>query len=142
MPNIVGTHQSAFIQGRILHDNYMLVQGMVRWLQSTKRPVVMLKLDITKASDTADWAFLLEILRHLGFGDKWIAWVAGLLASSSTQILPNGVPGEVSYNKCGFRQGDPLSPLLFIMVMSTLHALLNHAADTGCRGKPQPPMGP
>ena len=110
MTNIVGTHQSAFIQGRCLHDNYMLVQGTVRWLQSTKRPALMLKLDITKAFDTADWAFLLEVLRHLGFGDKWIAWVAGLLASSSTRVLLNGVPGKVIYNKCGFRQGDPLPP--------------------------------
>uniref|UniRef100_A0A453BP67 Reverse transcriptase domain-containing protein n=1 Tax=Aegilops tauschii subsp. strangulata TaxID=200361 RepID=A0A453BP67_AEGTS len=131
MTNTVGTHQSTFIQGRCLHDNYMLVQGTVRWLQSTKRPALMLKLDITKAFDTADWAFLLEVLRHLGFRDKWIAWVAGLLASSSTRVLLNGVPGEVIYNKRGFRQGDPVSPLLFVMVMSCLHALLNHAAESG-----------
>jgi hypothetical protein len=131
MPNIVGSHQSAFIKGRCLHDNYMLVHAMARRLHSSRNPAVMLKLDITKAFDTVDWAFLLEVMRHVGFGQKWIAWVAGLLASSSTRVLVNGIPGEVIYNKCGLRQGDPFSPLLFVIIMGVLHALLQHAASAG-----------
>ena len=90
-----------------------------------------LKLDIKKACDTVHWAFLLEILRHMGFGNKWMAWISGLLASSSTRVLLNGVPGEVIYNRQGLRQGDPVSPLLFVLVMEGLQRMFYKAMAAG-----------
>ncbi|KAE8809024.1 hypothetical protein D1007_14453 [Hordeum vulgare] len=99
MPDLVGAHQSAFIKGIWLHDNYMMVQGMARKLHVTKKDAVMLKLDITKAFNTVNRAFLLDVLRHMGFGVKWTSWIAGLLASSSTTILLNGIPAEVIYKR-------------------------------------------
>ncbi|KAE8789618.1 hypothetical protein D1007_36269 [Hordeum vulgare] len=101
VPNLAGTHQSAFNHGRCLHDNYMLVKGTTKRLNFMARSTVMLKLDITKAFDMVDWDFLLEVLHHMEFINKWTDWVAGLLASSSTGVLVNGVPMEVIYNKCG-----------------------------------------
>ena len=61
MPDLVGAHQSAFIKGRWLHDNYMMVQGLARKLHATKKDAVMLKLDITKAFDTVNGAFLMDV---------------------------------------------------------------------------------
>lgn len=63
----------------------------------------MLKLDISKAFDSVQWPFLLEVLRALGFGDRWIAWVCGLLATSSTSVLVNGVPGAPILHCRGLR---------------------------------------
>ena len=63
---LVGPHQSAFIRGRCLHDNFQLVQQTARKLNSLRRDAVMFKLDITKAFDTVDWAFLLEVLTKVG----------------------------------------------------------------------------
>ena len=91
----------------------------------------MLKLDINKSFDTVDWAFLMEVMQQFGFGPKWIAWVDDLLASSSTRVLLNGILGEIIYNRQGLRQGDPISPLLFLMVMEGLHHLLQRAAIDG-----------
>ncbi|KAM0906301.1 hypothetical protein ACQ4PT_016864 [Festuca glaucescens] len=131
MPQIIGPHQSAFIRGRCLHDNFQLVQCTARRLNALKSPALMLKLDITKAFDTVDWAFLLQIMTKLGFGPRWTTMVVGLLSTASTRVLVNGAAGDLIYNRRGLRQGDPLSPLLFDSVMEVLHLLLHKAASEG-----------
>lgn len=125
--NMIANNQSAFIRGCCIHDNFILVQHMAKYIHERKESRILLKLDITKAFDTVSWAFLLEVLRHLGFGGKWCALFCGLLSSSTTRFLLNGCPGEVISHKRGLRQGDPLSPLLFIIVMDVLTALIGEA---------------
>jgi hypothetical protein len=91
----------------------------------------MIKLDISKAFDSVSWAFLIEVLIRLGFGQIWCNVVCGLLSSSSTQILLNGCPGEVIYHRRGLRQGDPLSPMLFVLVMDVLNIMVQRASAEG-----------
>ena len=91
---MVSPNQSAFIKKRFIQDNFMLVQQTVKFLHIQKQPRILLKLDITKAFDSVSWPFLLEVLRKLGFGSRWCDLICGLLASSSTQVLLNGIPGE------------------------------------------------
>lgn len=128
---LVGNHQSAFVRGRSIHDNFMLVQCTARKLKALKEPTVMMKLDITKAFDSVQWPFLMEVLRALGFSDKWREWICGLLATSSTRIMVNGIPGKPILNCIGLRQGDPISPLLFILIMEPLHKMFELAASRG-----------
>lgn len=108
LPKLVGTHQSALVKGRSLHDNFMLVQCTARRLHALKEPTILLKLDLTKAFNSVQWPFLLEVLSRMGFGRRWIEWICGLLANSSTKVLVNGVRGRKILNSCGLRQGDPL----------------------------------
>lgn len=108
LPKLVGHHQCAFVRGRSLHDNFMPVQGTARRLHALKTPSIMLKLDISKAFDSVQWPFILEVLRRLGFGGRWLSWICGLLSTSSTRILTNGVPGRPILNCQGLRQGDPV----------------------------------
>jgi hypothetical protein len=78
---------------------------------------VVVKLDYEKAYDSVSWQFLEEILESRGFGQKWIKWVMSLVKGGSISI---GVNDESSaYFKAGkgLRQGDPLSPLLFNLVV-------------------------
>jgi len=84
-------------------------------------PCVLLKIDIAKAFDSVSWPFLLEVLQHLGFGRRWRNWISIALSSASTRILLNGQPGKRICHARGLRQGDPLSPMLFVMV-----EVLNH----------------
>jgi hypothetical protein len=92
---------------------------------------ILLRLDITKAFDSVSWPFLLEVFKHLGFGQIWCDIVSILLASASSQIMLNGKPGQKIIHRRGLRQGDPLSPMLFILVMDVLCYLIKKAADDG-----------
>jgi len=87
-------------------------------------PCVLLKIDIAKAFDSVAWNFLLEVLAHLGFGQRWRDWVSNMLPTASTKILLNGRPGRRICHARGLRQGDPLSPMLFVLVMEVLNHLI------------------
>ena len=126
---MVSPNHIAFIKKRFIQDNFMMVQQMVKFLHSQKQPRILLKLDITKAFDSVSWAFLLEVLRKLGFGSRWCEMICGLLSSSSTQVLSNGILGEDIFHRRGLRQGDPLSPMLFFLVMDVLNQMFTKASD-------------
>lgn len=71
MPELVQVNQSAFIQGRCLHDNFLLMQAAARKLHCKKVPSIFLKIDIAKAFDSLCWPFLFEVRQHKGFGPRW-----------------------------------------------------------------------
>jgi hypothetical protein len=100
------------------------------FFQSQKQPRILLKLDISKAFDSVSWVFVLEVMEKLGFGSVWRDIMSGLLAVS-TQILLNGVPGDFISHRRGLRQGDPLSPMLFILVMDVFNLIVVRAAEAG-----------
>jgi hypothetical protein len=86
-------------------------------------------LDITKALDSVSWPFLVEVMMQLGFGQIWRDIICGLLASSSTQVMLNGFPGQHIIHRRGLRQEDPLSPLLFILAMDILVCMFSKAKE-------------
>jgi len=131
LQQMVSPIQSAFIKGRFIQDNFMLVQQTARFLHQQKQPRILLKLDISKAFDSVSWPFLLEVLQQLGFGQLWRDIISGLLSSSSTQVLLNGVPGDLIHHRRGLRQGDPLSPMLFILIMDVLGHMITKATSEG-----------
>jgi hypothetical protein len=68
--------------------------------------------------------FLFDILQHMGFGQIWRDIIIGLLGLSTTQVLLNGTPGRRIFHRHRLRQGDPLSPMLLILVMDMLGAFV------------------
>jgi hypothetical protein len=124
LDNMVSKNRSAFVKERSIKDNFMLVQQTARFLHTQKQPRIMLKLDISKAIDSVSWAFLLEMLQRLGFCSICRDMFSRLLSTSSTQIQLNGIPGQPITHRCGLQQRDPLSPMLFILVMDILNNII------------------
>lgn len=131
MKFLVSQSQSAFIKGRSIQDNFLFVQNAVQDSFRKKCLLVFLKLDIAKAFDSVQWGFLLDLMKWMGFGQRWRNLIAISLASSTSRVLLNGIPGTAFAHRRGLRQGDPLSPLLFILDMDPLQKLLEKATVDG-----------
>lgn len=104
----------------------------------SKKEFVILKLDFEKAFDKIEHEFMLQIMKHKGFGDKWLHWMKMIFTSGTSAILLNGVLGKVFHCRRGVRQGDPLSPLLFVLAADFLQTLLNKAIVDGQLDLPMP----
>lgn len=131
MHGLTRLNQSSFIKGRVLHDNFRDVHLTAKALHRKHKPSILIKLDIAKAFDTVSWSFLLDILKHMGFSDRWLNWISLLLSTASTKVVVNGSPGRRICHARGLRQGDPLSPLLFVLAMKALNCLLRYADREG-----------
>jgi hypothetical protein len=94
-------------------------------------PSLFIKLDISKAFDSVNWAYLLEILHHLGFGPRWLSWICVTLNSSSSRVLLNGNPRASFLHRRGLRQGDHLSPMLFDAAIDPLQKIIEFATREG-----------
>jgi hypothetical protein len=128
---LISCNQTAFVKGRSILDSFKYVQRTAILLRKKKVPKFLLKLDISKAFDTVAWPFVLEVLEAWGFGQRWRDWIALLLSTASTRILLNGQPGAPIHHLGGLRQGDPLSPMLFILAMDVLNRLFTKAGEEG-----------
>jgi hypothetical protein len=102
---------------------------VARKINQYRQPGVLLKLDLTRAFDSISWSFLFEVLRRMGFGERFTKWVSLLLNTANTRVLVNGVPGHRFVHVRGLRQGDPTSPMLFVAAMEVLTAVIRKATE-------------
>jgi hypothetical protein len=93
LDQLVGKNQNAFIRARSIQDNFKYVQRAAVLIRKSKVPMLLLKLDISKAFDTLSWPFLIELLRARGFGQRWCRWISALLSTATSRILLNGHQG-------------------------------------------------
>jgi hypothetical protein len=102
---------------------------VARKINQCRKPGVLLKLDLTKAFDSISWSYLFDVLRHMGFGDKFLKWISLLLYTANTRILVNGEAGDKIHHARGLRQGDPTSPLLFVAGMEVITIIMARAVE-------------
>jgi hypothetical protein len=123
MNQLVLPNQSTFIRGRAIHDNFWTVQSSAKLLHIHGISSILLKVDIAKAFDIVNCLFLHDLLNHILFSRRWLNWISSLLSTTSTRIILNGRPGQRICHARELRQGDPLSPLHFILVMEAPNGL-------------------
>ncbi|GMI94762.1 hypothetical protein HRI_003145500 [Hibiscus trionum] len=100
-------------------------------MKKSEVPGIIFKADFRKAYDLVDWGFLMLVLKKLGFGEKWRQWIMYCISSANISILVNGSPTPFFSIRRGLRQGCPLSPLLFNLVVETLSALIKSTMSKG-----------
>ncbi|XP_071708247.1 uncharacterized protein [Rutidosis leptorrhynchoides] len=131
VPRLVGMEQSAFLGGRYILDGALVANEVVEYLKRNKKHGLIFKVDFEKAFDSLNWDYLLEVMKCMGFGTKWCKWISSCLKSATISILINGSPTSEFNLKRGVRQGDPLSPFLFIIAAEGLNILTKVAVDRG-----------
>ncbi|GJY95372.1 RNA-directed DNA polymerase, eukaryota [Tanacetum coccineum] len=129
--DLVSIEQSAFIKGRQILDGPFILNEMISWCKRHKHKAMMLKIDFQKAYDSVRWDFLDYILTRFKFRSKWRAWIQGCFSSCIGSILVNGAPTREFKFQRGLRQGDPLVPFLFLLVMESLHISFSRIIDRG-----------
>jgi hypothetical protein len=131
LDNLISQSQSTFIKGRSIQDNFQYVQGAINHFHRSKTLMLLHKLDITKTFDSVCWEYVLEVMERVGFRKRWRDMMALIWSTTTSRILLNGEPGRPIKHAKGLHQGDPLSPMLFIMTMDLLQKLLDMTTQEG-----------
>nr|GEU96677.1 RNA-directed DNA polymerase, eukaryota [Tanacetum cinerariifolium] len=128
---IINEVQSDFIKDRQILDGPFILNEVMSWCKRKKKQTLLFKVDFEKAYDSVRWDFLDDVLNKFGFGEKWRNWIRCCLHSLKGSIIVNGSPSDEFQFGKGLKQGDPLSPFLFLLVMETLHISFQRVVDAG-----------
>ena len=137
LPSIISDSQSAFVNGRLITDNVLVAFETMHHINLRKSGAIgemALKLDMSKAYDIVEWACLDKIMEKLGFHSRWRGLMMQCISSVTYAIRINGKPSGQIFPSRGLRQGDSLSPYLFLICAEGLSALIKKASVDGLLG--------
>lgn len=134
LQSLIGETQSAFIKGRAISDNVLITHELLHYLKTSEAKVncsMAVKTDMSKAYDRLEWKFIRMVFEQLGFNETWVDWIMSCISTVSYSFLiDDTIHGRVTPSR-GIRQGDPLSPYIFILCREVLSGLCRKAHISG-----------
>ena len=134
LPSLITENQSAFAKDRLISDNILIAFETLHSMKNYKSRgdgFMALKLDMSKTYDRIEWVYLERLMSRMGFCDLWINLSMICVKTATYSILVNGEPQGLIQPTRGIRQGDLLSPFLFLLCTKGLHGLITKAAANG-----------
>ena len=133
MSTIISPNQCSFVPGRLSSDNIIVAQEVIHTMKTMKgkKGFMAVKIDLEKAYDRINWEFAINCLREVGIPESLIFLIQECISSPSMQLLWNGSKSNVFNPSRGIRQGDPLSPFLFVICMEKLAHLIQSNISSG-----------
>ena len=120
MPLLIPANQNGFIKGRSILDAVRTIDDVLEIGKIMSQSGILLAIDFEKAFDSLNHEFLYQVLQKMGFGPNFPECIRTFYRNLSGRVLNNGFTTDIFFVKRGVRQGDPLSPLLFILALETL----------------------
>ena len=132
LPFIINGDQYAYVKGRTIFDAVRSIEDIIEYTRINQIPGLMVAIDFEKAFDSISWNFLLKALKSFNLGESFVKWISVFYSNISSCVTNNGFSTPLFNVERGVRQGDPLSPYLFIIVLELL--LIKIRSDPHIKG--------
>ena len=129
LDKVIHENQKGFIAGRFLVENVSLIYAVLFESKKQNIPGLLLSIDFEKAFDTVSWKFISKVLDYFNFGRSIKPWISLFQNGAESCILQNGFMSDFFYLKQGCRQGDPISPYIFILCAEILGKMIRNNKD-------------
>ncbi|KAF7810428.1 reverse transcriptase [Senna tora] len=129
-PDLITPFQNAFVKGRLIQDNILVASELLHYIKGCKKTKggwAALKVDLHKAYDKLSWAFLREVLNYMNFPQSWQLLLMQCVTTATMKVKINGELTDWIIPQASLRQGDPLSPYLFVLCANVLSNYLMQA---------------